>query len=356
MWRRLRLTWIIGAAVLTVAGLAGGWALRTLLGPAPAVLDSPSYTLVSASSGTVEQAIRLNASARWSPTATLANGASGIITTITLKAGTAVESGSTLYTVDLRPAVVAAGSVPAFRELHQGDEGADVAQLQRMLTKMGYPNGTADGKFDDAVAGAVRAWQKSRKLTPDGVVRLGDVIFVPQLPARLALDAKVTVGTRLSGGEPAVQVLPDAPQFTIDLPENQARLINAGMAVDIDGVGSRWQAKVADITSGDQGAKTAHLTAAGADTICASQCASIKTDGVTLLPSRIWLIAPTSGVVVPTVALVTDASGRTGVVLESGVFRPVTVVANGSGSAVVDGIAAGDVVRAPGNLQPGSHD
>lgn len=350
---RVRPALLVVSLALVVGGVAGGWALRTLLGAPPAVLDAPPYTLVTASEGTVEQSIRLSASARWSPTAVLPNAASGTVTTVKLQNGTTVGAGATLYTVGLRPVVVAAGAIPAFRDLREGDSGADVAQLQRLLAQLGFPSGQADGKFDATVTGAVDRWQRSLGVAADGSVRNGDLIYVPALPARLALDTHVAVGIRLAGGEPAVQVLPSTPTFKIDLPENQARMLSAGMAVEIQAGGGRWSAKIGDVTTDDKGARVAQLASATNEPICAQQCASVKIDGETQYPSRIWLVAPTSGVVVPTVALVTDASGRTGVILAGGEFHPVAIVANASGTAVVTGIEAGQAVRAPGKPSAG---
>lgn len=53
---------------------------------------------------------------------------------------------------------------PPKRTLRQGDNGADVAELQRRL-KVG-----ADGDFGPKTKAAVVAFQKSKKLTADGVV------------------------------------------------------------------------------------------------------------------------------------------------------------------------------------------
>nr|BFE64557.1 hypothetical protein GCM10020063_090830 [Dactylosporangium thailandense] len=336
------------ALILLGLGTAGGWALHTLFGPPPSVLESPDYTLVTAAQGEVEQAIRLNASAHWSPTAILPNAAAGTVTTVALSPGAPAGVGAILYTVDLRPVVVATGSVPAFRDLHSGDSGADVVQLQQMLNHLGFPAGTADGKFDATVTAAVKKWQRKVGITPDGSVRHGDVIYVQQLPARLALDSKLVVGAHVAGGEPTLEVLAPTPAFKIDLPENQSRLVSAGMAVEIQAGSRQWKAKIAEVAADDKGARSAQLTSADGGAICQADCTSVKIGGETLLPSRIWIVPPTSGVTVPSVALVTDASGSVGVVLESGVVHAVTVVVNANGTAVVQGLDAGEVVRAPG--------
>lgn len=343
------------AAVVLVVGLLGGWALRTVLSPQTDLLDAPGYTLVVAEQGTVGQVLRLNTSAVWEAEAVLANQAAGTVTGVDLTAGTEVGPGARLYSVDLRPVVVAAGVVPAFRDLSQGVRGADVAQLQGMLAALGHSPGDPDGVFDGAVDSAVRSWQRQLGITVDGVVRRGDVVFVPSLPARLALAPEVVVGATLTGGEPTVQVLPASPVFSIVLPENQARLVNTGMLVDItvENAGP-WSAQVTAVVAGDQSSGLrAELGGVDGAPICDDDCASIPYGQEVLLPSVIHVVPEVSGVTVPAAAVITDASGRTGVVLESGEFQPVAVVAGASGLVVVEGIEAGTRVRTPGELSLG---
>lgn len=56
--------------------------------------------------------------------------------------------------------------------LRKGDKGADVANLQKLLMKAGYalPKYGADGDFGDECLNAVKAFQKDKKLTVDGIV------------------------------------------------------------------------------------------------------------------------------------------------------------------------------------------
>lgn len=58
------------------------------------------------------------------------------------------------------------------RELHLGDKGEDVKQLQKDLIELGYDLGTwgADGDFGNATDKAVRAFQKKNGLDVDGWV------------------------------------------------------------------------------------------------------------------------------------------------------------------------------------------
>lgn len=58
------------------------------------------------------------------------------------------------------------------RTLKNGSEGEDVKEMQEALIRLGYDLGKwgADGDFGDCTEQAVRAFQKAKKLTVDGVV------------------------------------------------------------------------------------------------------------------------------------------------------------------------------------------
>lgn len=53
--------------------------------------------------------------------------------------------------------------------LRTGDKGDAVAELQRILTKLGYDLGDIDGKFGAKTKAAVKAFQRDNGLTVDGV-------------------------------------------------------------------------------------------------------------------------------------------------------------------------------------------
>jgi len=63
-----------------------------------------------------------------------------------------------------KPPATPAAKWPPSRTLRQGDNGADVAELQRRLKV------TADGDFGPKTKAAVVAFQKAKKLTADGIV------------------------------------------------------------------------------------------------------------------------------------------------------------------------------------------
>ncbi|HHV79435.1 MAG TPA: LysM peptidoglycan-binding domain-containing protein [Firmicutes bacterium] len=58
-----------------------------------------------------------------------------------------------------------------YRNLHVGDSGEDVDNLQRLLGEFGYYEGMYSGKLDQSTAEAVKRFQEDNGLKPDGIVR-----------------------------------------------------------------------------------------------------------------------------------------------------------------------------------------
>lgn len=188
------------ALVLVVAGSASAWAAMTVLRPASDPLDASSHTYVAVVPGEVGSSLNLNTVAEWVPVPVGVNRATGVVTDVRARAGDEVSQGATLYSVGLRPVIVAEGDVPAFRAVSKDVEGPDVAQVQRMLASAGFYGGPDDGEAGEGTVAAIKAWQKSLGLEETGIVEAGDLIFVPHLPTRIALDTKlVRRGATLAG-------------------------------------------------------------------------------------------------------------------------------------------------------------
>jgi hypothetical protein len=57
-----------------------------------------------------------------------------------------------------------------FRKISGGMVGSDVQRTQKMLKRLGYYHGSADGIFGDRLESAVRRFQKDNRLYQDGIV------------------------------------------------------------------------------------------------------------------------------------------------------------------------------------------
>ncbi|MCZ4507810.1 peptidoglycan-binding protein [Streptomyces sp. ActVer] len=77
-------------------------------------------------------------------------------------AGTKVKEGDVLMTVNGRPVLALAGSVPMYRAMGPGATGDDVKQLQKALRRLGFDPGSAGGTFGRATATAVTNWYRNK--------------------------------------------------------------------------------------------------------------------------------------------------------------------------------------------------
>ena len=341
---------VLGVVAGLIVAAVIGWAAATVFIPPKDVLASTSYTTARVIQGQVGSSITLNAAAAWTSTPVGANLASGTVTSVNVTAGEQVSQGSVLYTVDLRPVVIAEGAVPAFRPISAGTKGADVSQLQQMLHSLGYFHRSSDGQAGAATTAAIRAWQQSIGVDADGVVQPGDVVYVPSLPTSVSLDPKlVSRGARLSGGEQVVSALPSAPTFTIPVTPAQAALVPAGTHVFLQSPkGATWEAIAGEQTTAlDTGDTEIALTPTGQSPICAADCGQVAVLGQSLLPARIVTVATVKGLVVPTSSLISLPAGQAAVIDAKGHRHSVKIVASAEGLSVISGVAEGTSVRVP---------
>ncbi|MGR0318686.1 peptidoglycan-binding domain-containing protein [Agromyces sp. ZXT2-3] len=348
------LKWLLAGGLLVVPCLLAAWAGAAVLAPPRDVPAPADFTYVALSNGEVGSSITLNAVAMWEKVPAGANRAAGVVTGVNVAPGDVVSPGSVLFELDLRPVVVAEGAVPAFRMLAQGAEGADVAQLQRLLAELGFYGGEQDGGFGTATAGAVRDWQESLGVENDGIVQPGDIVFVPSLPNRVALDpAQVFRGATLAGGELVVSVLGSEPSFRIPATTQQAAMMPLGTRVEIMIEDQVWMASVAGQKVASESSDQIDVFLTGEDdgSICDTQCELVPIEGESLLLTRIITQQTVSGLVAPSAALLTDADGSVSVIDDAGVSHPVDVIASSQGMSVIDGATTGMRVRVPASAQ-----
>ncbi len=132
---------------------------------------------------------------------TVSSPVAGTVTSIA-EAGTRVDPGTVVATVDGAPVVAMLGDVPAYRALSRGvTDGIDVRQLEANLVLLGFdPDGNiaVDEHFDSATAAAVTAWEDSLGLDGDGKVSQGEIAFVT---GHLLVDSVTAdVGGAVSSG------------------------------------------------------------------------------------------------------------------------------------------------------------
>ncbi len=339
---------VAAAGLALVVGVGGGWAAKSLLTPPAPLPSAAGYVLATATEDTVSRSLSLDAKATWAGGTQVAGGLPGTVTSVKVKGATTVRAGQAVFDVDLVPVVLAQGAVPAFRDLKAGDSGADVTQLQRFLATVNGATGPVDGRFGSSLTAQVKAWQKSLGVPATGVVAKGALLFVPALPAVMSVSSDVRVGAAAPVGVAALKVLPSAPSFSVLLPTNQAGMTKPGMTVRLTYRQTAWVGKVTSLGApGDDGSVLAAIgPVAGATSVCATSCSVIPPAGATA-GAAIEVVPATTGVTVPSQALVVGADGTAAVLDAQGHSVPVTVRATSGGLAVVDGLAEGRQIRVP---------
>lgn len=335
--------WVVaGAFIAVLAFFAGRW---TLSPPVEESEERPP-AIYTVAEGTVGRSLDVSVSVTWPVSGVAVNGMTGVITSLDAGPGERVDVGAAVYSVDLRPVVIAEGAVPSFREMRRGAIGADVAQLQRFLASQGYAEVHDDGVFGTTTVAAVRAWQRDSGLNVTGVVEVGGLVFVPSLPARIDFDEAFVLGARVVPGQTALTLASTQPQFAAEITaDGVGGTVIPGSRASVNYDSGEWGA-VTGAVEGRDGGRWVPLLPATGDSICAEECDVLPFSSAGIsLSGNVDVVPSTTGPVVPVSAVGTAASGDTYVLTEAGDRHPVSVLASDGSMSVVEGLAAGATVR-----------
>jgi hypothetical protein len=155
----------------------------------------------------------------------------GTVTNLPSVGGTVIR-GQALYEVDDYPVALMYGSLPAYRELKDGVEGADVEQFEANLAALGYTGFTVDEDFTSSTAAAVKRWQRDRDLAKTGVVDLGSVVFAP---GKVRVDSiAVDEGAATAPGQEVLTFTGTSKAVTVELDTDEQRLAQKGRKVTVE--------------------------------------------------------------------------------------------------------------------------
>ncbi len=109
--------------------------------------------------------------------------------------------------------------------------GDDVEQLEAALGALGYDPGSIDGIFSEETRLAVLEWQSATGMEEDGVVDLGEIVFL-EGPVRVS-EQLSTVGTRVNAGGPVLAVTSSEKVVRLNLPARNQGIVSVGDEVII---------------------------------------------------------------------------------------------------------------------------
>jgi multidrug efflux pump subunit AcrA (membrane-fusion protein) len=253
---------------------------------------------------------------------------------------TAVE-GEILFTVNDEPVVLLYGDLPAWRPMRRGIVGADVLQLETALVGLGYdPDGdvTVDEEFTWYTRVMVEDWQEAIGATVDGVVDLGEVVFLPG-PVRIA-DALVDVGTPIRDGTAILATSSDDVKVTVTLGGDDEGLFEEGDRVTValpDATDVAGTVESLDTTLGQNGQSATLVTIALDDPAKAARFGDATVE-VTIVTDAAYGV-----LTVPVTALVALAEGGYAVEVEAGDGTRLVAVDPGMYADGFVEIASGDL-------------
>ena len=158
--------------------------------------------------------------------------------------GAVIEQGQALFEINGEPVVLLYGDIPAYRtmrDLATDLTGDDILQLEQALVDLGYATTsqmTVDGEFTGATESRVEVFQEAVGQTDDGVVNLGEVIFLPG-PVEVT-ELGVEVGDSVNDGRVVLVGIGDTPLEGDDVLQLETNLAALGFDADgamvVDGV------------------------------------------------------------------------------------------------------------------------
>jgi peptidoglycan hydrolase-like protein with peptidoglycan-binding domain len=238
-----RLARLAGAVLALALIVGGGWwlvrggALAGTGGPTATATDDAASTAQKTAAverQTLTVTEELDANLGYAGDYQVVGALNGTLTWAVAE-GTVVTAGKRLYETNGRDrAILMYGTRPAWRTLEAGvDNGADILQLERNLKKLGYTRSgdKINTHWDARTTAAVKRWQKASGLPVDGVVDLGEVVFLPEAIRVTSVEA--ALGTGVGPGGPLMTATSNRRVISLDLDTDDVDLLHAGTPVEV---------------------------------------------------------------------------------------------------------------------------
>jgi hypothetical protein len=275
----MRKRWVLAGGGVLVAVAATGAAIAMSSAHRATPAEELPVTTAKVEKGKLAAMVSLDGTLTYrarsdgSPYAVI-NKASGTYTKLP-DVGDSVGCGDVLYRVDDQPVLLLCGTVPAYRDLHNGDSGDDVRQLNQNLHTLGYdagaaidPNGVA---FTSPTETALGLLQHDKGFAVTGALAVDDAVFLPD-SVRIA-KVSGELGGSAQPGAPVVYATSDTLEVQVDLEASQQGQVQQGAAVQITLPGNQSVTgkvdrvgRVAQVPAAPNGNET-QITNAGSATI-----------------------------------------------------------------------------------------
>jgi hypothetical protein len=316
----------LAAVVLLAGGVTAGMALAPESEP-QSVRSATPPSAVPVSRQVFDDSRRVKVTPVVAEEGTLQVADTGKVTRSQCAPGAVIESGSSPVTVDDRPVLALATSIPMWRDLAPTAKGDDVKALQVELARLGHTV-KADGTYGSSTKAAVTKLFKAAGVAkPTGDLSVASVLWLPA-PSVAVKACEVPVGAATSA---------------------EAFATTAGTLVSLG-----LSDTLSNVTPGDRVLRLGDLTAPVGEGGVVTDAAFLeavrgsmefagwqRTEGSEPLTLEYVLAAPLEVSVVPPGALFA-LSGATGCVSAAGTSHPVTIIASSLGQTLVtfDGLDA----------------
>ncbi|HEV2373889.1 MAG TPA: hypothetical protein VGS19_17160 [Streptosporangiaceae bacterium] len=276
--RRRRNILLVVAGLAVVASVGGLLLSTTIKSPAQQAVEtkSPGLTRLTApvQRTVIQNVVQADGAITQPPQiSSLSGGGTGntgaggggnvqqVVTKVFLSPGSFVSPGHVIIEVAGRPFFILPGTVPAYRDMSQGESGSDIAQLQGGLESLGFSIGSdTSGVYGAGTGAAVAAFYQSIgyqvptvAVGPKGTHRpevpLSEIMFVPRFPAKV-VSLGGTVGSVVK--DPLVTLSMGSPAIRGQLNPVYAPLVHPGMHVTISVQGSAATARGTITSVGSQ--------------------------------------------------------------------------------------------------------
>lgn len=261
----MRKSWALaGAAVLVAAAATGGGVVVSRATRAAAAAQEPPANTAKVQRGNLSTIVSVDGTLTYqgrpdgSPYSVI-NQARGTYTTLP-EGGDKISCGEVLYRVDEHPVLLLCGTVPAYRDLHTGDVGEDVRQLNQNLSKLGYAAAAGvdidpdDSDFTWKTEKALRVMRRDKGFDVTGEldVAAGNSVSTVSAtnsvaaPAQARLSFKsggllaqllVNVGDQVAKGQPLAKL--DDADLQVALTQARANYNSAVAKLELTKAGSR---------------------------------------------------------------------------------------------------------------------